>query len=679
MIVKNESKIIERALHSIFPYIDSYCICDTGSTDNTIELIKQFFDTQEIKKPGKVVEKPFKDFGYNRTFSLNQCVDIDPDASQYVLLIDADMKFECHLDPVTFRSKLSKDAYYIFQGSPGFYYKNVRIVRNRKGFTYWGVTHEYIKNPPDGAQYEQYEVSECFINDIGDGGCKIDKFERDIALLKKGIEDNPDNDRYTFYLANSYMNSEKYTEAIQFYDKRVALGGWIEEVWHSHYSAAMCHHHLGNHEHAISRWMDAFQAFPDRMENIYEIVKYYRCKGSHVLGYFFYKLAVDIRHANLYQTDFLFWQKDVYAYKLDYEMSIIGYYHNPEKINMSTLSMQLFRHFLPDRSMYSSIFSNYKFYSDKLLNHAVHHHCVVDFVDKEHVVDLISSTPTMCWGDNTQKKLIMGVRYVNYSIDERGNYINKDNIITMTSFSEVNPDISKGLQKFGKPVIMSHNTADDGRYIGPEDVRIIRTEDGRILYNANRCFDSGECKVEHGQITSLQYSCKNTCILSKDTGMERCEKNWTLFTLPHDKTNQIYCVYDWGKFNVGRLTNNAYNGGVGFVTFSQQEGLPSFFKDVRGSTNGTVIGDEIWFLCHTVSYEDRRYYYHLMIVFNIRTMSLSRYSPLFTFEGEKVEYTLGFVHKQVEDTILIGYSKYDKETHLMEINRSWFNQRMISI
>lgn len=41
---KNESKIITRLLESVLPIIDYYCICDTGSTDNTIELIETFLE-----------------------------------------------------------------------------------------------------------------------------------------------------------------------------------------------------------------------------------------------------------------------------------------------------------------------------------------------------------------------------------------------------------------------------------------------------------------------------------------------------------------------------------------------------------------------------------------------------------------------------------------------------------
>ena len=85
MIVKNESKVIIRMLESVLPIIDHYCICDTGSTDDTIELIETFFKKNSI--PGKIVKEPFKNFEYNRNYSLQACYYF----SDYVLLLDADM------------------------------------------------------------------------------------------------------------------------------------------------------------------------------------------------------------------------------------------------------------------------------------------------------------------------------------------------------------------------------------------------------------------------------------------------------------------------------------------------------------------------------------------------------------------------------------------------------------
>ena len=88
MIVKNESKIIIRLLNSVVSLIDCYCICDTGSTDNTKELISSYFENKNI--PGKIVEEPFKNFCHNRNFALTSCLGM----SDYILLMDADMVLE---------------------------------------------------------------------------------------------------------------------------------------------------------------------------------------------------------------------------------------------------------------------------------------------------------------------------------------------------------------------------------------------------------------------------------------------------------------------------------------------------------------------------------------------------------------------------------------------------------
>jgi len=50
MIVKDEEHVIKRCLESIYKYIDRYDISDTGSTDKTKEIIKEFFD--EFKRLG---------------------------------------------------------------------------------------------------------------------------------------------------------------------------------------------------------------------------------------------------------------------------------------------------------------------------------------------------------------------------------------------------------------------------------------------------------------------------------------------------------------------------------------------------------------------------------------------------------------------------------------------------
>ena len=66
MIVKNESHIIEKTLENIyqkFP-ISYWVISDTGSTDNTVEIIKNFFNEKGIQ--GDIHHELWKNFSFNR-------------------------------------------------------------------------------------------------------------------------------------------------------------------------------------------------------------------------------------------------------------------------------------------------------------------------------------------------------------------------------------------------------------------------------------------------------------------------------------------------------------------------------------------------------------------------------------------------------------------------------------
>jgi len=82
-----------------------------------------------------------------------------------------------------------------------------------------------------------------------------------------------------------------------------------------------------------------------------------------------------------------------------------------------------------------------------------------------------------------------------------------------------------------------------------------------------------------------------------------------------------------------------------------------------------LIDGDIWLICHAVSYEDRRYYYHMFVVLDGSTLQVKKYSPFFTFDKEKVEYTLGFTWDPISDELLIGYSLMDRSTEYMSIPR----------
>ena len=632
MIVKNESKIITRLFDSVIDIIDSYCICDTGSTDNTVELIENYF--KDRNKPGKVIKEPFKDFEYNRTFSLQAC-EKNPDID-YVLLMDADMVLMKgpNFDVNSFKQGLLKaDVFHLFQGSERFSYKNVRIVKNNMGIKYWGVTHEVISTP-DGTKYSQFERDIIFIDDIGDGGAKADKFDRDIRLLTQGLVDKPNNDRYTFYLANSYRDNGDKEKAIEMYKKRIEIGGWFDEVWHSYYSIGRCYNWLNQKEMAIAYWLLAYDYFPKRLENIYEIIHYYRNESKHKLAYEFYKMACkQLEGVDRSKIDYLFLQNDVYDYKLDYEYSIVGYYYNPDNIDIARLSMRVLCANSIEDSIMKNVLSNYKFYCKPLE--------MTEIPLEGLVLDegFNTSTPSFCMHNG---EMVINRRHVNYYIDDNGGYINREHIVTKNMITYL-----------GKTFELKYNSDFDGRYKGLEDIRLFE-HNGTTHFTANRGIPDGTMKVEYGTI-DYENECVNSSFLTKTDGYSKTEKNWVLFA---DETLRV--VYNWWPMTTYEI------GHANTLINKREIQVPRFFELLRGSTNGIKVDNETWFIAHTVSYEDRRYYYHILVAF--ADNKVTRWSKFFTLEGEKVEYVLGFVQTK-PDEFTIGYSKMDKSTDIRTVSK----------
>ena len=653
MIVKNESKIIKRMFDSVCNIIDSYCICDTGSVDGTPQIIKEYFEAKGI--PGQVIEEPFRDFGYNRTHSLLACNGMSN--ADYILLMDADMILEPDplFDVTKFKQALScAEAHYIFQGSPTMSYKNVRIVKNGIGIKYWGVTHEVIETPPN-SKYSNIGKDILFINDVGDGGAKADKFERDIRLLLRGLEDKPNNDRYTFYLANSYRENGEKQKAIETYKKRIEIGGWIEEIWQSYYNIGKCYQSLGEHEKAIANWLEGYDRFPDRLENIYEIMTHYRGKSKNRLVYELYRMVKDrLDQCRGKPLDYLFVQNDVYDYKIDYEYTISGFYCNPDKMDIAKLCMRVLGTPTVDHGIIKNVLSNYKFYAEKLTVKGVK----IEFPTNVRVKsDFVTSTPSMCYVDGGAK-LLINVRHVNYRIDEKGGYVNKDKIETknmMTLYDRETGAIEKEFE-------LDYNRELDNLYVGLEDMRLFEYY-GQVFFTANRGLGTSarkgsEMAIECGSI-NLKTGKTESSILKKTDDMKAIEKNWTLFT-GLDPQDALKIVYGWYPFTV-------YETDVKNKTMENNQ--PPFFKDVRGSCNGIRVNSETWFLCHTVSYEDRRYYYHIIVALDTATCKVKRWTKYFTLEGKPVEYALGFLYDEKNNEFLLGYSTMDRTTEYLKVGK----------
>lgn len=316
MIVKNESKIIKRLFDSVLDIIDCYCICDTGSTDDTINIIKKYFESKNI--PGKIIEEPFINFSHNRNIALNECLGM----SNYILLLDADMviknfKFDKNL--------LCCDYYYLFQGNDFFNYHNIRIIKNDGYFKYYGYTHEYITyNSPTFMNKNEYiEKDIIFIEDIGDGGSKENKFKRDIELLEKNIIEEPLNTRSYFYLANSYKDINNYDKAITNYKILLDMNGWVQEKYCACYNLGEIYYKLNDINNFIKYCFKSIEYDNERIEGIINLVKYFYDNNIHIMVNLLYKKFRKYDKSPKYK---LFLHTDKYNYLLEYYNSISAYY-----------------------------------------------------------------------------------------------------------------------------------------------------------------------------------------------------------------------------------------------------------------------------------------------------------------------------------------------------------------
>ncbi len=311
MIIKNESKIIERCLTAAAPACDFMAICDTGSTDNTVEIVENFFKTNNIK--GQLHHHEWKNFGHNRSLSL---IAAKKSGADYALCIDADMILEIksHFD----KTKLTKDCYSIPQQTPSLYYYNIRIMSLKKKWFCVGVTHEYYscKGP-----HTKENTDMLVINDIGDGGAKADKFERDIRLLTQGLIDEPNNERYMFYLAQSYFDTQQYDKATKWYKERIAKAGhFIEEIYYSYFRLALIAEYTKKTPKEVEgAYLTAWKCLSSRAEPLYEVARYLRCIGNNERAYSYAKIGSTIPFP---ANQILFISKNVYDYKIKDELAM---------------------------------------------------------------------------------------------------------------------------------------------------------------------------------------------------------------------------------------------------------------------------------------------------------------------------------------------------------------------
>lgn len=346
MIVKNEEACIAKCLNYMKPYLDYWIICDTGSSDNTIQVI------QETMKdiPGEVLQHEWQDFATNR----NLGIEASRTKADYTLIMDADDSLIVE-DSAAF-DNLDKDAYRVKIKHGNLEYYRPQLIKNSIDFKYKSVLHEYIELPPCS-----YSILDgCYIQTSFSGARSRNpnKFLDDAKVLEAALEKEPDNARYAFYLAQSYRDSGNDLKAIENYEKRAQMtNGWIEEVFISLYEIGKAKERLKLSTYEIeSSYLRAYYSLPYRAEPLCNLAKFFRLKNNFNKAYCYAKEAEKIQKPR----EGLFVEHDCYDWKILDEISISAYYVN-QKEDGKVACEKLLAMNLPEREK-ERIKKNYEFY-----------------------------------------------------------------------------------------------------------------------------------------------------------------------------------------------------------------------------------------------------------------------------------------------------------------------------
>jgi glycosyltransferase involved in cell wall biosynthesis len=278
MIVKNEEKLLPGCLESAKDFVDEIIIVDTGSTDKTIEIAKQY--------NAKIYEHPWEN-----NFSKHRNQSISYATSDWILYLDADEELIPPSGEIVRKAiqdnTIDSIAVQIINpfnnGKNMAVFNSVRVFKNHIRFE--GIVHNMevgcrsTKFYPIRILHQGYNLNEQKMKA---------KFERTTSLLKAQISEDPDNPLPHHYLSASYLSMgafdhKYYNKAIE--ESAIAIRLATEkqendEIYLStHYIAAACHLNLGRTNDAETICKAALRIFPEHLDSLYLLCKlYYRVR-----------------------------------------------------------------------------------------------------------------------------------------------------------------------------------------------------------------------------------------------------------------------------------------------------------------------------------------------------------------------------------------------------------------
>jgi glycosyltransferase involved in cell wall biosynthesis len=293
---KNEEHCIHLPLESVYKYIDYWIVCDTGSTDNTCNIVKNFFAEKNI--PGELFIDEWKGFDTNKSLMFERAYK----KADYILHLDADDFLVGDFDKnILINEPSDRYLFNYIRGNSKF--KAGALYDNNLKWQCVGAAHNLFLciDKPNSKTSHAFIKENLWVDNNERGARKFDpnKYINDAIKLKdqffNTLYEDPHNlnTRSVFYAAQSYMDSGNFKEAIQWYTLYTKLKNtWNEEEFESMLRIGRCMIHLKFKMDAIVQQLEkAINFFPDRAEPNYVLGKYLNDQSKCDLAYKYLKEA----------------------------------------------------------------------------------------------------------------------------------------------------------------------------------------------------------------------------------------------------------------------------------------------------------------------------------------------------------------------------------------------------
>lgn len=220
IITKNEAEYLMKCLEALKPYPFEIVVTDTGSEDNSLEIARQYTD--------HVYEFAWiNDFSAARNFCVSHAT------HDIILSLDTD-EFLRPLDWKALQKTLAEhpkglgaiELFSYFDTDGETKHQIVRLQRlfDRRYYHFVNPIHEVLI-PIGSMEPTSYEAP-ISVDHVGYQGSKEklkEKAERDIALIRAEIKNDPENPYLYFQLGQSYMLMRDHENALLWFRKAMEL------------------------------------------------------------------------------------------------------------------------------------------------------------------------------------------------------------------------------------------------------------------------------------------------------------------------------------------------------------------------------------------------------------------------------------------------------------------------